>query len=176
VPLKSVDLPGLLPPGMSLRMGSDRVRWLWPAGSGNKPLPGANELMYRKYCDRLSAQRLQLENQRTMVDEVGDILSYSHDFTLSIEDIAQALHMSSRSLQRTLRSHGTSYREIHYSARIAAAKRMISTTRLSVSEIAWRLSYADVGSFCYAFKSATALTPSNYRRVKMASSRSPVDE
>jgi AraC-like DNA-binding protein len=45
------------------------------------------------------------------------------------------------------------------------AKELITTTELSVSEIAWELNYSSVSHFCTQFKSATGLTPTVFQKI-----------
>lgn len=45
------------------------------------------------------------------------------------------------------------------------AKHLITTTGLSVSEIAWELNYSSVAHFCTQFKGVTGLTPTVFQRI-----------
>lgn len=45
------------------------------------------------------------------------------------------------------------------------AKQLITTTDLSVTEIAWELNYSSVSHFCTQFKSATGLTPTVFQKI-----------
>lgn len=45
------------------------------------------------------------------------------------------------------------------------AKQLITTTELSVSEIAWELNFSSVSHFCTQFKNATGLTPSVFQKI-----------
>jgi AraC-like DNA-binding protein len=45
------------------------------------------------------------------------------------------------------------------------AKQLITTTELSVTEIAWELNYSSVSHFCTQFKSATGLTPTVFQKI-----------
>lgn len=45
------------------------------------------------------------------------------------------------------------------------AKQLITTTELSVSEIAWELNFSSVAHFCTQFKNATGLTPTVFQKI-----------
>lgn len=47
---------------------------------------------------------------------------------------------------------------------ILEAKRLLSYSDLSISEIAWKLNYQDTSYFTRSFKKATGLTPNQYRK------------
>jgi AraC-like DNA-binding protein len=49
--------------------------------------------------------------------------------------------------------------------KIERAKQLITTTELSVSEIAWELNYSSVAHFCTQFKGVTGLTPTVFQRI-----------
>lgn len=60
------------------------------------------------------------------------------------------------------------------------AKQLITTTELSVSEIAWELNFSSVAHFCTQFKNATGLTPTVFqkiikKRMNNMASESPTD-
>ncbi|SDK99506.1 AraC family transcriptional regulator [Pseudomonas indica] len=81
----------------------------------------------------------------------------------SAERIAQALHLSLRSLQRHLADEGASYESLLNDTRQALALRHMRDPRCSISEIAYLLGFADTSSFSRAFKRWTGQAPSQYR-------------
>ncbi|TLF82548.1 AraC family transcriptional regulator [Nocardia cyriacigeorgica] len=81
-----------------------------------------------------------------------------------IDAVARDLNMSTRTLRRHLDAAGTSYRALLDEMRRALAEEMLSTTPLSVSDVAIRLGYAEASTFIYAFKRWTGTTPAAYRR------------
>ena len=85
-----------------------------------------------------------------------------------IDSVAAALNMSTRTLRRHLDAAGTSYRALLDEVRQALAEEMLTTTPLSVSDVAIRLGYAEASTFIYAFKRWTGRTPAAYRRTRVA--------
>ena len=80
-----------------------------------------------------------------------------------IENTATKFHMSSRTLRRRLKAHGTSYKEILTSVRKHLAIKYLRDTHLSTTEIAERVGFRDTANFRHAFKKWTGKTPSTYR-------------
>ncbi len=83
---------------------------------------------------------------------------------VSVEAVAEALHMSARSLQRRLGEHGAQFSEILDGVRADEARRALSTTELPLAEIGYRLGYADLAAFSRAFKRWTGTAPGLFRR------------
>ena len=83
----------------------------------------------------------------------------------SIDAVADALHMSSRTLQRRMEQEGSQFSEIVDGVRAAFARRAIRDGGLAIGEIAARLGFADVATFGRAFKRWTGHSPGVFRRV-----------
>ena len=80
----------------------------------------------------------------------------------TVDEMAAALRMSPRSLQRLLAREGTSYFQITEGVRIDRAKRLLQTAH-SLDDIAAQLGYSDARSFRRAFKRWTHCSPAEYR-------------
>lgn len=81
-----------------------------------------------------------------------------------IEAVARELNVSVRTLRRRLTEAGTSYRALLDEVRRALAQEMLSSTPLTVDDVAIRLGYAEATPFIHAFKRWTGTTPAAYRR------------
>ncbi|MFK7733790.1 MAG: AraC family transcriptional regulator ligand-binding domain-containing protein [Pseudomonadales bacterium] len=77
--------------------------------------------------------------------------------------VADAVHMSARTLHNKLDAAGTSYQHILDQSREELAREYIGGNDLSVSEIAYLLGFGDVSSFSRAFKRWTGKSPRAYR-------------
>jgi AraC-like DNA-binding protein len=82
---------------------------------------------------------------------------------LSIDAVAGELNVSRRTLQRRLADRGTHFQQVLQGVRSELARGYLLDKRLSISEIAFLLGYADQGSFSGAFKSWFGASPSEYR-------------
>lgn len=96
--------------------------------------------------------------------KVLDALTGDDGFVdLQIEQIAQSLNMTSRTLRRKLSDENTSFQEIKNLSRRDIAIHLLSRRDLSIAAIAHKLGYSEVASFSRAFKQWTGLEPSRYR-------------
>ncbi|MDP2227008.1 MAG: AraC family transcriptional regulator ligand-binding domain-containing protein [Moraxellaceae bacterium] len=100
----------------------------------------------------------------TLGDEVRRRLLDQEEGAPSLEQMAEGLHVSSRTLKRRLQEEGQNYRDIVDEVLRERATRLLVETDLPVSEIAFRVGYNDVSNFARAFKRWTGQTPRDYRR------------
>ncbi|MGG5286643.1 AraC family transcriptional regulator [Pseudomonas viridiflava] len=81
----------------------------------------------------------------------------------SAESIAEALHLTPRSLQRHLADEGCRYDLLLNQCRQNLALMHMSDPHSSLSEVAYLLGFADTDSLSRAFKRWTGMTPGQYR-------------
>ncbi len=81
-----------------------------------------------------------------------------------VAEVAAKLRMSPRSLQRRLRSEGTSFAAVLSELRRDQALRYLQEGQLSIGEVAFLLGFLDVTAFHRAFKRWTGSTPAQHRR------------
>jgi AraC-like DNA-binding protein len=81
----------------------------------------------------------------------------------SEEAIAQALHMSPRTLQRRLKAENTSYGEVVQQTRMQLAQQLLASPDISATEVGLACGFSDASAFTRAFKRWTGTTPSDYR-------------
>lgn len=82
----------------------------------------------------------------------------------SLDVIADALHVTPRTLIRRLKSSNTSYRALLDEARLDCATALLEDARLSVAGVGERLGYSDPANFGRAFRKLTGTTPAAWRR------------
>lgn len=82
---------------------------------------------------------------------------------LSLDEAANALHMSERTLKRQLQKLNTQYRRVVDAMRFEWAASALRSTDLAVAEIAEQMCFTDVANFRRAFKRWTGQTPQEYR-------------
>lgn len=79
------------------------------------------------------------------------------------EQVARALGLSRRSLQRRLAEQGPTFAELLESTRRTLARGYLGDPALSLAEIAFLLGYREQSSFFRAFKRWYGQTPAGYR-------------
>lgn len=81
----------------------------------------------------------------------------------SVAELAEALRLSSRSLQRRLAEAGATFRGLVRAVRVDAATRLLRDSGNRLTDIGYACGFADSAHFSRDFKRATGLPPSAYR-------------
>ena len=81
-----------------------------------------------------------------------------------IEDVAEKLGLSKRTLQRKLSEENTNFKKQLNSAREALAVHYIRNTEMSIADIAYLLGYAEQNSFLRAFTIWTGKSVTEYKQ------------
>jgi AraC-like DNA-binding protein len=82
----------------------------------------------------------------------------------TMDAVARAMHMSSRTLQRRLEAEGASFSEIVDDVRERLARRWLADEARTLSEVAFGLGFSDLATFSRAFKRWTGKPPGAWRR------------
>jgi AraC-like DNA-binding protein len=83
--------------------------------------------------------------------------------SLTVEEAARALKSSTRSLQRILQTHGTSFQDEVRSARFERASELLRSTDDKVTTIAARVGITE-GALTQLFRERTGSTPTEFRK------------
>lgn len=84
--------------------------------------------------------------------------------SIKLDVLGEVFHCSPRTLSRKLQKEGASFQEIKDRVRCELAQRFLSTTRLSIADIAARVGFSEPADFTRAFLTWTGRTPSEARR------------
>jgi AraC-like DNA-binding protein len=101
---------------------------------------------------------------REMVIRVRDLLRAALPDMPSLDEIAERLHLSPRSVHRRLEDEGSSYRAIKDALRRDMALARLAKTRDPIATVAADLGYADTSAFYRAFVAWTGMAPQHYRQ------------
>ncbi|MEO0651275.1 MAG: AraC family transcriptional regulator ligand-binding domain-containing protein [Planctomycetota bacterium] len=108
----------------------------------------------------LAAGRFDNSSLFRAVADLGPLVGYR------VEELADRMSMSARSLQRAAEAEGISLRQLLSDAREAQARRLLSDPDRSIAEIARSVGYTDERSFRRAFRRWTGQAPSEYRELE----------
>lgn len=125
----------------------------------------ANNAMWKFIQPELDRKKLEIESQKSLTDNLQAILLKkipSAEF--GIDEIAQAMGISRRTLQRNLKNLDTSFNDQVKYARQTLVNPLMKDASLSLVDISYLLGYADPESFSRAFKSWYKNSPSTYRK------------
>jgi AraC-like DNA-binding protein len=84
--------------------------------------------------------------------------------TSSAGEVAHLFGIHERTLRKRLRAESTTLHRLISQTRFELARQLLTNTRLSASEIAGTLRYADLSTFSRAFKAWAKVSPQQYRR------------
>lgn len=133
------------------------------------PLPTANPELAQtndKICEDYLA-RLDRDDVVTQVRHY--LYSDLHVGEPQMEQVAHAMHLSTRSLQRKLTDRGTSFKCLLDSTRQELARQYLEQSHLTISEISYRLGFSHISNFSRAFKRWTGLGPTEFREQMVVS-------
>jgi AraC-like DNA-binding protein len=85
-----------------------------------------------------------------------------------IDQTADALDLSVRTLQRRLAEHGLVYSELVEQTRIDLARRLLQDTDLPIADIAREVGYGESTHFSRAFRRITGNSPRDFRSANAA--------
>ncbi len=86
----------------------------------------------------------------------------------TIDDVADTLHVSSRTLQRRLQDEGSSFQKALEQARHQLARQYLNNSVLELNEAAYLLGYNDANSFVRAFRTWEGVPPARWREEQRA--------
>ena len=120
--------------------------------------------MWQVFEPELQRRLSQLSDQASTAERVHAVLlELLPGNDASIDNTAQRLGMSKRTLQRRLEQEGENYRALVHACREALARHYLLNTTLSGYEIAFLLGFEDPNSFYRAFMAWTGQTPETLR-------------
>lgn len=128
-----------------------------------RPLPMYDPLLVRLLEDQCRAQ-LERRQIGGLAGQVRHLLLGTLGLVATLEDVAQRLAMSPRSLRRRLDDEGTSFREIVEAERRQLAGHLLEGSEMKLDELAIQLGYGDTASFTRAFRRWYGCAPGEYRR------------
>lgn len=139
-------------------------RLTFAAQDARQPFLTEDATMWAFFEAGLKEKLSELEAEATMVQRVKSAL---HEMLpagqSSIEEVANRLAMSKRSLQRKLNDELSTYQAILNGTRRELADYYLAHSPISLVEIAYLLGFQDSNSFNRAFREWTGQTPGEYR-------------
>ena len=149
--------------GCPIRLGAPHNALVLAVADLERPLGTHNPALLRALLPYLRANTLpapsgKIEQVRTAI---ARRLPGSRP---TVGAVARDVAMSGRSLQRLLREHGTSFRDLLDQVRQEHARGYLDATPFSDAEIAFLLGFGDPASFYRAFRDWTGMSPGRFRQ------------
>ena len=138
-------------------------KMVYDGGLTNIPLLNANEQLYQMF-DKMATDSLQQKVGEGSVSRVvkEELSKRIKGYLPTIEEVAQHLNMSSRTLQLKLKNENATFRELADEVRKDIAVAHLKARALNISEIAYLLGFSEISSFSSAFKKWTGSSPSAF--------------
>jgi len=132
--------------------------------SVDKSILGENIKHLVKQIDARVNHAMSFRNTN-LTEQVSQVISFSlaNGFS-SIEDIAGAMHFSTRTLQQKLQDQGTSYQALLDSVRFNMANQYLRNTYYRLTDIAALLGYSNQSAFSRSYQRWSGVTPSAMRK------------
>jgi AraC-like DNA-binding protein len=125
------------------------------------PLPGNPSRGIVEFERRLAASRPAADFVASVRQVVGSLLSQGYP---DVRRVANAVGLSSRTLQRRLTERGQSYSKLVDGERLSRALALLRDARVTITEIALALGYCDLATFTHAFRRWTGVSPREFKR------------
>ncbi len=123
---------------------------------GNPQLARQNDLVVMDYLAHCDEARI---SERVRIELISRLPTGEP----ARADIASALHLSEKTLQRRLHDEDTSYQRLLDDVRRELAQQYLLKGPHSVCEITFQLGFSDQSSFTRAFRRWTGVTPGQFR-------------
>ncbi len=131
----------------------------------HRPFLTASRAMWDIFEPELRKRLADLEGNATFAERTRAVLLEGlPSGRFGMDDVARRLAVSSRTLQRRLRSEGTNFKSVVDTTRESLARNYLRRTQLSATEIAYLLGFEEPNSFFRAVQRWTGTTPARLRR------------
>jgi AraC-like DNA-binding protein len=144
------------------RFSCDQLRIHFDARALDVPLLAPDRAALRSAIEACERQLATLVVREDLAQRVRALV-LEEGSVRSIEAVARALHLSTRTLKRKLAAEGTSFTELVERERQERAVVLLRDADVTLEEVASRLGYATVPSFARAFRRWMGSAPAEYR-------------
>ncbi|VWB68561.1 AraC family transcriptional regulator [Burkholderia pseudomultivorans] len=151
--------------------GTPGVTVMLAASLLDRPLPMANRLAKERAEAQCEARSRTPADADDVVALIEMMLTQSQDFRLTREDVAAAMNVTVRTLNRYLGKQGQTFRDVCQRTRFAYACRLLDERRLTVTQIAAKVGFSDVANFSRSFREYIGVYPTRYAAMPAESPR-----
>ena len=159
-----------------MRYGGDALEVSFRRELADAPLTTSNPGLYEVVAAHAEAALSRLLRERSaapvadpeaLISEVrAAVLARLEAGDTSLPDVADAVGLSARTLQRRLADAGTSLREVVDQARREQALEELARRDASITEVAFLLGFSETSAFDRAFRRWTGQSPAEFRAAR----------
>ena len=150
---------------LTIETGRDRNTISFAESRLSAIIATRNTATHQAIEQALERNEERLRQQHSMTHRVcGVILSMLHrQRMVEAQQVAQALALSSRTLNRRLSDEGTSLRQIYKDCRCSIAEQLLCQGSVTMAQISVQLGFSDEANFFRFFKQQTGKSPGTFR-------------
>lgn len=150
--------------GARVRFGAREDRFIMPAAHLDEAVRSANPALLAAFEAHADALLGRMERRGPRSQQVAREVAQRIKGTVPpLREIARALAMSDRNLQRALRDDGTSFQKLVDEVRRDLAISHLADPATSAGQVGFLLGFSEPSAFHRAFRRWTGTTPSAYR-------------
>lgn len=150
--------------GARVKLG-DSIRVAYSAADAQRPFLTENLHMWQTFEPELNRRLADLEREATTAQRVKSVLlEMLPGGETTMNQAAQRLAMSKRTLQRRLGDEQQTFQGILQNTRRQLAQHYLANSELSPGEISFLLGFQDSNSFIRAYSGWTGQTPGQFRQ------------
>ena len=151
--------------GASVDFGMSDNRLFFRKEYLQEPFITSNNLLFNILTGALETFFAVSPDSQGFTDLVSrELMRLGTEGGLTMDNVATNLAISPRTLRRRLLDEGVTFQELKNLTRERRARYYLSSTSLSLSEIAFQLGFSELSAFSRAFRTQTGDTPQNYRK------------
>jgi AraC-like DNA-binding protein len=146
-----------------LQFNAERNAFAFPANWLAQALPLADAVTHREMLSRCRKQNTEFATRQAWLGRIRQLLSEQLSAPPGLEQLAQQMHCSPRTLRRHLQALGTHYQELLDELRFEQAKTLLGEEDWPICRIAEHLGFSETASFRHAFQRWSGVAPSRFR-------------
>jgi AraC-like DNA-binding protein len=155
--------------GCPVVCGAPRTAIIFRATDARRPFVTRNAELLGILAPQFDEELKQEKGDETFAERVRIAIQQKlTGLRPTTEDIANALHTSSRTLQRRLQEEGSSFQRVLDETRHHLARHYLHNSALDLNEAAYLLGYEDGNSFVRAFRTWEGVPPARWREQQRA--------
>jgi AraC-like DNA-binding protein len=155
--------------GCPVVCGAPRNAIVFRASDAQRPFVTRNAELLAMLAPQFEAELKAQNSDENFAEQVrGAIQRKLTGRRPTVEDVAEVLHISTRTLQRRLQDAGSSFQRVLEEARHNLARHYLNNSVLELNEAAYLLGYEDSNSFVRAFRTWEGVPPARWREKQRA--------
>lgn len=149
--------------GQQISFDAKQNAFSFPAELLHKRLPLADPVTHQEMLVRCRQQNAEFSTRQAWLNRVRQQIEVQLPNPPGLEQLAQQMHCSPRTLRRHLHTLGTHYQELLDELRFARAKELLGQEHWPIYRIAEELGFSETASFRHAFQRWSGVAPSHFR-------------